>query len=78
MLVAFNTDQYIQFLKWRSTTTLDTTLVDVNGGYHNNTYHAWFVWELCEDAIQDYFFTAHTVEPSFAWEQLELELELEL
>ena len=83
-LVAFDTAQYIKFLKWRDCTSLDNThyeLVDIEAGYDpdydTGVYYCWNIWELSDDAVQQYFYAKHT-STQLAWEQLQLDLDYRL
>ena len=80
-LIAFDTAQYIEFLKWRSKTELNSThfkMIDIQCGwdpdYDTGVYYCWNIWRLSDDAIQQYFYAKHT-RTSFAWEQLQLDLD---
>ena len=83
-LIAFDTEQYIEFLEWRGSTSLDSThckMLDIQCGwdpdYATGTYYCWNIWQLSDDAVQQYFYDKHT-STSFAWEQLELNLDYTL
>ena len=78
-LVAFDTAQYIEFLKWRRNTGLDSThyeMIDIQCGwdpdYATGVYYCWNIWQLSEDAVQQYFYHTHTLQEQFGWEQLSL------
>lgn len=78
-LIAFDTEQYIEFLKWRRNTELDSThyeMIDIQCGwdpdYATGVYYCWNIWQLSDDAIQEYFHNARTLQEQFEWEQLAL------
>ena len=80
-LIAFDTAQYIEFLRWRGKTSLDSThyeMIDIEAGYDpdyaTGTYYCWNIWQLSEQAMQEYFYTKHT-STSFEWEQLKIDLD---
>ena len=80
-VIAFDTAQYIEFLKWRGKTDLDSThyeMIDIEAGYDpdyaTGTYYCWNIWQLSEQATQQYFYAKHT-STQLAWEQLELDLD---
>jgi len=84
ILVAFDTEQDIEFLKWRRKTKLDDThyeMIDIQCGwdpdYATGTYYCWNIWQLSDDAVQEYFYNAHS-NTQLAWEQLELDLDYRL
>ena len=77
-LIAFDTAQYIQFLRWRSSTDLDSThyeMIDIQCGwdpdYATGAYYCWNIWQLSDDAVKQYFYAKHT-STQFEWEQLDL------
>ena len=83
-LISFDTEQDIQFLKWRRNTELDDThykMIDLQCGwdpdYATGTYYCWNIWQLSDDAVQQYFYAKHT-DTRLDWEQLTLDLDYTL
>ena len=73
-VVAFNTAQDIEFLKWLKTTDYEADMIHLDAGYdpdyETGVYYAWFTWELEEAALEEYIHcsaedeqTEHTVWP---------------
>ena len=81
MLVAFNTEQDIQFLAWLKTTQYTARMIDVDCGwdpdYATGVYYAWFTWEL-DDAVLEAYCNSSTQPQWELKEQLTLELDYTL